>query len=206
MKKSKKIKNNKLNIIILISSLLAVLIITTTVLSITGAWFTKNKSNSQNLQTGVVAISAKQDSSTIANNAVIINSTETTGVNLISSNEIKFESTSNINVCVRVMVTFNWLTNDATFEDAESCFDITWGNNWLKSTATGFSYYTNTVSNNTPTDIITSISLKSTKTMPSDLVVNVFVEAVQKDNVGKTLFQQNETGLTTQQWTTIFGV
>ena len=207
MEKIKTKNKNRFNQIVLISSLLAILIVTISILSITGAWFTKNKSNSQNLQTALISVSAQEGVTNIANNTLTISQTETTGSNLIdSTNGISFVSTSNIDVCVRVRVIFNWSTNDALFEDAESCFDITWNNNFITSSTTGFKYYTGTITYNTPTNIISSISLKSAKTMPSDLVVNVFVEAVQKDNVGKALFQQNDTGLTSSNWTTIFGV
>ena len=201
-------KKTKYSLLILSLSLLVLAIVTVTVLSVTGAWFTDYKSGKSNITTATVAVAAKRGTPVSEIDTVIINATEVAGTNLLGSNPITFVSTSNIDVYVRAVVTLNWATNNASYEDVYSCFNVTIPNTWKPSGSSNFGsyiYYGANITNNTAYSLVSSISLKSGKTMPSDLVVNVFVEAVQKDTIGKDRFQATDASLTNVKWTSIYG-
>ena len=220
MEKRKINKNSKFNLMVLLVSLLAVAVITTTVLAVTGAWFTGRKNAETNITTATVSVEAKQDGQVVRSAITPITLTATTDEtqDLIDEKPITINSTSNIPVYVRVVITLNWAENNASYDDVYDCLNVEIKQDttdaehpvdiWKSSGSSNFGayLYLNTqLSANAEQELISSIKLANGKSMPSNVELNVFAEVVQADNIGKARLQESDANLTDAKWTEIFG-
>lgn len=208
MKKAMK-KSNYNYIILAIVLAIVVALTTLATMWLTGAWFTDNKNDTSNIGTAVVEVNAKQS-------GVIFNASDTktlTSSSLITNaNKIIVRNTSNISVYLRAKITCNW---DEDYQGYERVYDVlsfTLGSNWNALTGSNandkifnneFLYYSSAVAANTDIDILTAVSIKAGKSMPDDAKLNVFVEVVQADSVGKALFVNNDSELTNSNWSSV---
>ena len=216
-------KSSKLLLWIAVASVLVVAIITTSVLAVTGAWFTDRKSSDVDITTATIGAKVRrnnQDVDTAINPITLSETTNDTNdpidLLIVNSNPkpITIKSTSNINVYVRVWITLNWEENNSNYENVYDCLNVAIkhnlavGDTWVPSGSSYFGewvYYKGVISDNNEHELISSINLASGKSMPSNAKLNVFVEAVQADSIGQARFQDTDTNLASQ-WNSIFGL
>ena len=202
-------KKSKLSFIIFIASLAVILSVTVMTLWLTGAWFTDQKSADSDVTTATISVQAKQGDVVLEAATPI---TLTSGSLITNSNKIIVKNTSNTSVYLRACITCNWEEDYLSYESVTDVLSFTLGSNWGALSGSNandkifnnnFIYYNTSIAANGQVDLLTAVSIKAGKTMPDDAILNVFVEVVQADNVGKTLFINNDSELTTSNWSTV---
>ena len=203
-------KKSKLSFIIFIASLAVILSVTIMTLWLTGAWFTDSKSADSDITTATISVQAKQGETVHQTTSPI---TLTSGSLISNSNKIVVKNTSSTSVYLRAKITCNWDVNDASeYDMIYDVLSFTLGSNWGALTGSNgndkifnnnYIYYNTSVASNGQVDLLTAVSIKAGKSMPTDALLNVVVEVVQADNIGKTLFINNDVDLTSSNISTV---
>ena len=198
----------RLNIYSILLPIVAVLLITTVVvLATSGAWFTSQKSGNSS----TVSVVAQQNGEAAkTSKSIEIAQSSDTATNLLpgtgDAKKITIKNTSTIPVYLRAYITCVWENNVAGNEDVFSVLDFTLGSNWVAPGAannatdnskiqSGMLYYNGVVpTGNTTYSLLTSVN--TTKAMPSKAIINVFVEVVQADTIGQSLFIDSDANIT----------
>lgn len=208
-------RKTKTSYIILVIAMSAFIVGLTMLLAFSGAWFTATTNKNSVITTGVVAVNVKQNNTIVnAETALQLNQTSTVNASLISaglSNQIKVNNTSeSIDVYVRAYITCNYTSEDSNLGSAFDVLTFTLGSNWgaingstdNQKIKNGYVYYKSKLNSNSTVELINSITASAA--MPSSATLNVFIEAVQADEIGKARFIESDSALTNQNWSTLF--
>lgn len=203
-------KKSRYSYIILAFVLLIVGALTTVgTMWLTGAWFTDDKNDSSSVTTATIAVQAKQGEVVRDTTNPI---TLTSSSLITNSNKITVKNTSNVSVYLRACITCNWEEDYQYYDRVDDVLSFTLGGNWnALSGSTGndkiknnnFIYYSSALTTNQTVDLLTAVSIKAGKEMPDDAILNIFVEVVQADNIGKALFVDSDSELTTSNWSSV---
>lgn len=170
------------------------------------AWFSNTKETKMDGCVAGLGVRINSSAVTPSNNNYTFDGSKIGG----NFTTISLTSTSTIPVYVRVRITANWATLDNDYESVFDVLDFTLNSGWknfntnatidgTKSTSNqiinnGFFYYRasgNSVASfasNSTINLIEGISLKAGKSMPANLVLNIFAEVEQANNVGLNAF------------------
>lgn len=201
-------RKSKFNYAILISVLAVLLVVSIVLIAASGAWFTAKKSGSSNITTATVSVRAEQNGSeTKTSTNIIITQSSSTGVNLLqgstaAAKAVTIKNTSTIPVYVRAYITCNWAANVAGYDDVYSVLNFTLGSNWVAPGAannatnnqkiqSGMLYYSSALPVGETLYTLLS-SVQTTAAMPSDAIINIFVEVVQADSIGQARFIESD--------------
>ena len=170
------------------------------------AWFSNKQEAKMSGNVATLGVRINSSAVTPSDNNYVFTSSN------IGSNftTITLTSTSTIPVYVRVRITANWATLDDEYESIFDVLDFTLNSGWAsfnsnatidstKSTgnqkiSNGFFYYkangssVASLASNSTVNLIEGISLKAGKSMPTNLVLNIFAEIEQANNEGLTAF------------------
>ena len=168
------------------------------------AWFTDSKSVKLTGNVPVVAVNVQYAGLTQGTNCYTFSQHDADDV-ISTLPSLSFQSTSNIGVYVRARITFNWSSLDQSLGSVYDFVNIDIANNWYGLSAnsnsstndntlvqSGWLYYRDTnavVSNNTAREILHNIAVN--EDMPDSIKIQIFVEAVQANQLGASKFGNN---------------